>query len=151
MLTLSMKDLYISDLASFEEGKLFDSYFLVLARQQRTTQTNKPYLNIVFCDKTGQLEGRVWDVNDHRVTKDFERGDVVKVRGCVSRYNDKLQMKVEQLRTAQAGEIEKADLMPATSYDVQPGRSACRDALPARPRTAPPAHRSAGPRPGERS
>jgi len=114
-----MKDIYISDLASFEEGKLFDGYFLVLARQQRTTQTNKPYLNIVFCDKTGQLEGRVWDVNDHRVAKDFERGDVVKVRGCVSRYNDKVQLKVEQLRTAQAGEVEKADLMPATTYNVQ--------------------------------
>ena len=119
MLRLSMKDIYISDLASFEEGKLFDGYFLVLARQQRTTQTNKPYLNIVFCDKTGQLEGRVWDVNDHRVAKDFERGDVVKVRGCVSRYNDKVQLKVEQLRTAQAGEVEKADLMPATTYNVQ--------------------------------
>ncbi len=119
MLPLSMKDIYISDLASFEEGKLFDGYFLVLARQQRTTQTNKAYLNIVFCDKTGQLEGRVWDVNDHRVAKDFERGDVVKVRGCVSRYNDKVQLKVEQLRTAQPGEVEKADLMPATTYDVQ--------------------------------
>jgi 3'-5' exoribonuclease len=114
-----MKDIYISDLASFEEGKPFDSYFLVLARQQRTTQTNKPYLNLIFCDKTGQMEGRVWDVNDHRVAKDFDRGDVVKVRGCVSKFNDRLQMKVEQLRKAQQGETDKTDLMPATTYDVQ--------------------------------
>ena len=114
-----MKEIFISQLNSFEETRVFDTYFLVLHRQLRTTQTNKPYLNIVFCDKTGQLEGRVWDVNDSRIAKDFERGDVVKVRGCVSRFNDRLQMKVEQLRTAQSSEVDKADLMPATTYDVQ--------------------------------
>ena len=114
-----MKDIFVSQLASFEETRVFDTYFLVLQRQTRTTQTNKPYLSLMLCDKTGQVEARVWDVNDNRVSKDFERGDVVKVRGCVSRFNDRLQMKVEQLRKAQAGEVEKADLMPATTYDVQ--------------------------------
>lgn len=113
-----MKDIYISDLASFEENKHFDGYFLLLNKQQRTTQTNKPYLNLIVCDKTGQLEARVWDPTDPRISREFERGDVVKVRGCVSRYNDRLQMKVEQLRKASPSEIDKSDLMPATIYDV---------------------------------
>src|SRR5664280_324341 len=113
-----MKDVYIADLAGFEEGKLFDSFFLVLQKQQRTTQSNKPYLNLIFCDKTGQLEGRVWEPGDSRISKDVERGDIVKVRGCVSRFNDRLQMKVDQLRKAFAAEADKSDLMPATTYDV---------------------------------
>ena len=114
-----MKDIYIADLASFEEGKFFDSIFLVLTRQQRTTQTNKPYLNLILCDKTGQLEGRIWDPSDPRIAREFDRGDVVKVRASVSRYNDRLQMKVEQLRKAFPAEIDKSDLMPATIYDVE--------------------------------
>jgi 3'-5' exoribonuclease len=114
-----MKDIFIADLASFEEGKLFDSFFLVLSRQLRTTQSNKPYLNLILCDKTGQLEARAWEPADPRMAKDFERGDVVKVRGCITRFNDRLQVKVEQLRKAQPHEVEKADLMPATSYDVE--------------------------------
>ncbi len=114
-----MKDIYIADLASFEEGKFFDSIFLVLTRQQRTTQTNKPYLNLILCDKTGQLEGRIWDPSDPRIAREFDRGDVVKVRASVSRYNDRLQMKVEQLRKAFPAEIDKSDLMPATTYDVE--------------------------------
>jgi 3'-5' exoribonuclease len=114
-----MKDIFVADLASFEEGKLFDSFFLVLSRQLRTTQSNKPYLSLIFCDKTGQLEGRAWEPDDPRVAKDFERGDVVKVRGCISRFNDRLQMKVEQLRKALPVEIDKSDLMPATTYDVE--------------------------------
>ncbi len=113
-----MKDIFIADLASFEEGKLFDSFFLVLSRQLRTTQSNKPYLSLIFCDKTGQMEGRAWEPDDPRIGKDFERGDVVKVRGCISRFNDRLQMKVEQLRKALPVEIDKSDLMPATTYDV---------------------------------
>ena len=114
-----MKDIFIADLASYEEGKLFDSFFLVLSRQLRTTQSNKPYLNLILCDKTGQVEARAWEPADPRMAKDFERGDVVKVRGCITRFNDRLQMKVEQLRKALPQEVEKSDLMPATQYDVE--------------------------------
>jgi len=113
-----MKDIFISDLAAYEEGKPFDSFFLVLSKQQRTTKTGKPYLNLQFADKSGQLEARVWEPNDPRIAKDVEQGDVVKVRGSVSVFDGKLQMKVDQLRKATADETDKADLMPATTYDV---------------------------------
>jgi 3'-5' exoribonuclease len=114
-----MKDIFISDLASFEEGRIFDSFFLVLGRQLRTTQANKPYLHIIFCDKTGQVEARAWELADPRIARDFERGDLVKVRGCVQRFNDRLQLKVDQLRKAHPHEVEKSDFMPATAYDVE--------------------------------
>ncbi len=113
-----MKDIYIADLASFEEGKLFDGFFLVLLKQQRTTKTNKPYLNVILGDKTGQLEGRIWEPGDPRIAKDFERGDIVKARGSASRFDDRLQMKIDQLRVAQPGEADKSDLLPSTTYDV---------------------------------
>ncbi len=113
-----MKDIYVSDLASFDEGKLFDSYFLVLAKQQRTTKQNKPYLNLVLGDRTGPIEARVWEPGDPRIAREFERGDLVKVRGCVSRFDDRLQLKVDQLRKAQAGEADKMDMLPATTRDV---------------------------------
>ncbi len=113
-----MKDIYITDLAAFDEGKLFNSFFLVLAKQQRATKTNKPYLNLILGDKTGQLEGRVWDLGDPRIAKDFERGDIVKVRGSASRFDDRLQLKVDQLRKAAPAEVDKTDLLPSTTYDV---------------------------------
>lgn len=113
-----MKDIYIADLAAFDEGKPFDGYFLLLVKQQRTTKSNKPYLNLTMCDKTGQLEGRVWEPGDPRIAKDIERGDIVKARGSVSRFDDRVQMKVDQIRKATPSEVDKADLMPATTYDV---------------------------------
>src|ERR1019366_10169021 len=113
-----MKDIYIADLAGFDESRIFDSFFLVLHKQHRTTKANKPYLNLILGDKTGQLEGRVWELGDPRVAKDFDKGDIVKARGCVSRFDDRLQMKVDQLRKALPGEAEKGDLLPCTSCDV---------------------------------
>jgi 3'-5' exoribonuclease len=113
-----MKDIYIADLANFDEGKLFDGFFLVLAKQHRTTKTNKPYLNLILGDKTGQLEGRVWELGDPRIAKEFDPGDIVKARGSASRFDERLQMKIDQLRLAQAGEVDKADMLPSTTYDV---------------------------------
>ncbi|HVN94663.1 MAG TPA: HD domain-containing protein [Terracidiphilus sp.] len=113
-----MKDIYIADLMGFDEGKLFDSFFLVLAKQQRTTKQNKPYLNLTLGDKTGQIEGRVWDLGDPRIAKEFDRGDLVKVRGCISRFDDRAQVKVDQLRKALDGEADKKDMLPATTCDV---------------------------------
>jgi 3'-5' exoribonuclease len=113
-----MKDIFVSDLAGFDEQRIFDAFFLVLSKQTRSTKTNKPYLSLIFCDKTGQLEARVWEPGDSRVAKEVERGDLVKVRGCVSRFDERMQMKVEQMRRATAEEVDKADLMPATTYDV---------------------------------
>lgn len=113
-----MKDIYISDLSAFDEGRLFDGFFLVLARQQRTTKQNKPYLNLMLGDKTGQIEARVWELGDPRIAKDFDRGDLVKVRGSVSRYDDRAQLKVDQLRLALDGEADKMDMLPATTQDV---------------------------------
>jgi 3'-5' exoribonuclease len=113
-----MKDIYIGDLLGFEEGRGFDSFFLVLAKQQRIRKTNKPYLNLILGDKTGQIEGRAWELSDPRIAKDFERGDIVKVRGCFSRFDERAQVKVDQLRKALANEADKMDMLPATTKDV---------------------------------
>jgi 3'-5' exoribonuclease len=113
-----MKDIYVSDLATFEEQRMFDAFFLLLSKQTRSTKTNKPYLSLILCDKTGQIEARVWEPGDPRIAKDIQRGDLVKARGCVSKFDDRMQMKVDQIRRATADEVDKADLMPATTYDV---------------------------------
>src|SRR3569833_3074069 len=95
-----MKEINVADLASFEESRVFDAFFLVLSKQQRMTKANKPYLSLIFGDKTGQLEARVWEPGDARIAKEFERGDLVKVRGCVAMFDERLQVRVDNLRKA---------------------------------------------------
>src|SRR5581483_12410405 len=113
-----MKDIFVSDLAGFDEQRVFDAFFLLLSKQTRSTRTNKPYYSLILCDKTGQLEARAWEPEDPRIAKNVVRGDLVKVRGCISRFDDRMQMKVEQIRRAHEGETDRADMLPATTYDV---------------------------------
>jgi 3'-5' exoribonuclease len=115
---MGMKEIYIADLPGFDESRIFDGYFLVLNKQQRMTKSNKPYMILMLADKTGQMEARVWEPGDPRIAREFERGDVVKVRGCVTRFDDRCQIKVDHLRKALAGEAAQEDMLPATIFDV---------------------------------
>ena len=72
-----MKDIYISDLSSYEDGKIFDGFFLVLSRQQRTTQTNKPYLNFIFCDKFTTPRNEYIEVNDEIFRRTLQVEDYI--------------------------------------------------------------------------
>src|SRR5580698_2874837 len=99
-----MKDIFVTDLAGYDEGRTFDSFFLVLGKQQRATKQNKPYLNLVL--------------GDPRIAKDFDRGDIVKVRGSVTRFDERTQVKVDQMRKAAPDEADKMDMLPATTKDV---------------------------------
>ncbi len=93
-----MKEIYIADLAGLEENQQVDSHYLVLSRQQRTTRSAKPYLSLILGDNSGQVEARVWELGDNRVTTEFSKGDVLKVRACICRFDGVVQPKVERLR-----------------------------------------------------
>ena len=113
-----MKDLYIADLAAFDEGKHIEGFFLILTRQLATTKANKQYLKLVLGDKSGQLDAVAWELSDSKISREVERGEIVKVRGEFSRYNERPQLKLLQMRKALASEAEKSDMLPATTYDV---------------------------------
>lgn len=113
-----MKDNYIADLARLDENHLLESHYLVLSKQQRTTRTAKPYLSLILGDNSGQIEARVWDPTDTRIAADFSKGDVVKVRGAVSKFESVLQLKIERLRKLASTEFDRSDLLPATTYNI---------------------------------
>jgi 3'-5' exoribonuclease len=113
-----MKDNYIADLAKLDENQPIEAHYLVLSKQQRTTRTAKPYLSLILGDNSGQIEARVWDPTDGRIASDFGKGDVIKVRAAVSKFEGVLQLKVERLRKLAATEFDRTDLLPATTYDI---------------------------------
>jgi 3'-5' exoribonuclease len=114
-----MKDHYIADLARLDENHSVESHYLVLSKQQRTTRTAKPYLSLILGDNSGQIEARVWDPADNRIAQDFGKGDVVKVRAAVSKFEGVTQLKIDRLRTMADSEFDRGDLLPATTYDVK--------------------------------
>jgi 3'-5' exoribonuclease len=114
-----MKDLFVADFAKFE-NQVVTGFFAVAQKQTRSTRDGAPYFAISICDRTGQIECRIWEAA--AILDGFEQGDVVKVQGQVCRYQEKLQLKVEKIRKAKPEDEEKFDLgdfVPKTSRDVE--------------------------------
>ncbi|WP_158751439.1 3'-5' exoribonuclease YhaM family protein [Acidobacterium sp. S8] len=110
-----MKDLFIADLNKFE-NQVVTGFFAVTTKQVRSRKDGAPYFALTLSDCTGQLETRMWEVAD---AQEFASGDVVKARGQVSRYQDKLQLTLDRIRRAEEAEYDLGDFVPRTLRDVE--------------------------------
>jgi 3'-5' exoribonuclease len=99
---------------SLEEGQQVDDLFMVKSVRLAETRAGKPYLSLVFADKSGEIGGPVWD-NAETLEKICLPGGVVRVRGAVQSYRDRLQLKVDHLETAEQQSLEMSDFLAASS------------------------------------
>jgi 3'-5' exoribonuclease len=111
-----MKDIYVADVGKFENQAVV-TFFAVRSKQLRSRKDGGQYMAVTLGDRTGQIESRMWE-NFAEAAPGFETGDVVKVRGEVCRFNDRLQLNLEKLRRATADEFELSDYVPQTSKNV---------------------------------
>jgi 3'-5' exoribonuclease len=111
-----MKDIFIADLAKFEEQSV-TSFFAASVKSLRDKKDGGKYLALILTDRTGSIEARMWD-DAADASPEFDQGDVVKVRAQVCRYNERLQMKIERIRAALDHEYDPVDFLPATREDI---------------------------------
>jgi 3'-5' exoribonuclease len=75
-------------------------------------------LAVRFADRSGELDGKVWD-NPEAVAQLFDCDDVVKVRGTIDHYNDKPQLIVSRIRRCDVTEYNAGDFYPASRRDPE--------------------------------
>ena len=110
-----MKDLFVADLGKFE-NQVVTGFFAVIVKHVRSRKDGAPYFALTLGDCTGQIECRMWEVAD---ALEFDAGDVVKARGQVSRYQDRLQLTLDKIRRADSSEYDLGDFVPKTSRDIE--------------------------------
>jgi 3'-5' exoribonuclease len=93
-------------------------FFLVHEKEVRNTASGKPYLRMELGDSSGTVEARMWDQFE-AAAKDVHRDDFVKVNARVEIYRNKPQLSLLQFRVAKPEEINLADFLPHTAYDVE--------------------------------
>lgn len=93
-------------------------FFLVHEKEVRNTSSGKPYLRMELGDSSGTVEARMWDQFE-AAAKDVHRDDFVKVNARVEIYRNKPQLSLLQFRLAKPEEINLADFLPHTPYDVE--------------------------------
>ena len=92
--------------------------FFVLRKQEiRDTVDGKRFLKLELGDRTGRIDGVVWD-NADQIYESAQTGDVVKIKASVTTYKEMPQLKVEKLRKAKEEEIDLSDFLPASERDL---------------------------------
>ena len=117
----SMKDFYVADVAKFD-NKAVTTFFAVSSFSVRDKKTGGgQYLAVTLSDKTGAIEAKMWDDIASAVATCSE-GCCVKVQGQVSKYprngDGKWQITLTKMRLAAASEVDTADFVPTTKFDI---------------------------------
>ncbi len=81
----------------YRDGDNVEGFFLLKDWQEKLGKNNSKYIDIVFSDDSGDINGKIWNSKDSS-QYDCEVGAVVKVRGVVKSWNSQLQVNVERIR-----------------------------------------------------
>lgn len=95
------------------EGETIRNIYLCKGKRSAETRNGKPYDNLILQDKTGTLDGKVWDPNSSGIAE-YDEMDFIEVYGEVISYNNNLQLNIKQIRKAGEGEYIPGDYMPTT-------------------------------------
>lgn len=95
---------------SLQDGDVVNDYFVACRKDLRDTQSGGKFLGMVLKDKTGEVGGILWH-NAAAIARQFELGDVVSVRGTVTTYQDRLQVRLDQVLPLRENEYDSSDLV----------------------------------------
>ncbi|UCB53427.1 MAG: HD domain-containing protein [Candidatus Zixiibacteriota bacterium] len=109
-----MKTLFVADL---KPGKEVVEFFVLRKQEIRDTVDGQRFLKLELGDRTGRIDGVVWD-NADQIYESAQTGDVVKIKASVTTYREMPQLKVERLRKAKEEEIDLSDFLPASERDL---------------------------------
>lgn len=98
---MDLEELWVTQINQLKNQDEFVGFYLLKELEVKQTNANPPkdYLDIVLCDATGEMPAKFWDASPTDKETFFPMG-LVKVRGLVQTYREKLQVKVLQIRPA---------------------------------------------------
>ena len=97
-------------IVSLKEGDWVEEIYLVTSKQISTAKNGVTYLSLKLADKTGEIDGRLWD-NADEVAGKFEREDFVRIKGMTSNYQGSLQIKMKTLERVDDSRVDVANFL----------------------------------------
>lgn len=108
--------LELKTISELEAGNRIDGFFIIKSAEKRISSNNKKYLDFTFGDKTGDINGKLWDASDEDEDA-FVDNMLVKVRGTVIEWQNNLQLKIDKIRkTVDSDNVKVADFVPSAPY-----------------------------------
>ncbi len=94
-----------------------DGFCLVKSVDKRISSKGDAYLDMVLADKDGEIIAKLWSYNEnmHGI---YEANQIVKVRGTISVYNGRDQLRIDRIRRTNDDDCVSAeDFVKSAAYD----------------------------------
>jgi 3'-5' exoribonuclease len=101
--------------AELRAGSEVAGVFACTRKDRLTAKSGTPYLAVELRDRTGAIQGRAFRDADF-LAGQFERGDLVAVRGRVERFREELQIELGSIRRAEGA--DPAAFLPTAYRDL---------------------------------
>lgn len=101
-----------------EPGLDVEEAYAVSAKEIRQRRNGGPYLALTLSDRTGTVAALAWE-NVDRIGQVCESGRVVRIRGQVQRYNQRLQVVVRRADPMPPDEIDEDLFVRSASVDPE--------------------------------
>src|SRR5690625_3063066 len=87
-------------IAHYNIGEIFADFLLIKEVTKSVASNGKPFLTLILCDSTGEIEAKLWDAS----TEDesiFVPEQIVKIEGEIIQFRGQIQLKILSIRTQQ--------------------------------------------------
>lgn len=105
---------YIQDL---KVGDMITEVYFCKEKRSGTSKNGADYFLVVLQDKTGVLEGNIWDVNSPGINE-FEKNDYVEVTGNIKEYKGKNQITITKVSVVDSSNVDISEYIPSTDKDI---------------------------------
>lgn len=110
-----MRKVFIKDIKDRDQLK---EVFLVKEKITAMAKNGKPYMNLKLMDKSGDVDGKIWD-NVDEISSRFEKNDFLEISAKASVYLGKMQLVISDLRKIPEEDVELANFLPETDRDIK--------------------------------
>ena len=110
-----MKKLFVNEI---KENDKVESIFLVKQKSISFTKAGNPYLNLTMIDKTGEVNGKVWEQAE-KLAKLFQKDDFIKIKSTAVTYQNSLQLNISSIIPLSPSEIDITNFLPQAKNDIE--------------------------------
>ena len=103
-------------LKELRDGEMISENYFCKQKQTLQTKAGKNYYSLILQDKTGTIDGKVWELNAG--IEHFEALDYIRVEGQVVSFQGALQLNIRRVRRLSEGEYDVSEYMPCTKRDT---------------------------------
>lgn len=104
---------------NYDVGEQIDLFLLVKNATKGIASNGKPFLTLIFQDKSGDIEAKLWDVSDGD-EKNYSPQTIVKVTGDILNYRGRNQLRIRQIRSASPTDsVKLADFLETAPLSTE--------------------------------